>query len=273
MGPIRNRLSSGGTAMHCASNHSKPLRPRWRKAIVEFPVGGGQASGLHHARVMAYSKSQGRVVSVPSPRHHAAYHHHRPCTGFDRHQWHPARSIHLIPPYAAHERGAMRAAGVRTDTMVPSSRPVRRASTAASVLVSQGGMGTSRPRQGALCGMCVSTEARRVMLPTLRIQDDQGSVCLDLASGMMTHGAVLVPSVLGFQHGIDAEACRLGNVNPLFDEACAPWTCIACHTYAGLLYTPGEVMSRTRRTTRGCSCALAPWVVPGRLVWHAHHGG
>ena len=64
--------------MHCASNLSKPLHPRLREAIVEFPVVGGQASGLNHARVMAYGNSQGRVVSVPSSRNHAEYHQNRP---------------------------------------------------------------------------------------------------------------------------------------------------------------------------------------------------
>ena len=54
--------------MNCASNPSKPLCPRWREAIVEFPVVGGQAAGMNHARVMAYGDSQGRVVSVPSSR-------------------------------------------------------------------------------------------------------------------------------------------------------------------------------------------------------------
>ena len=57
--------------MNCASNPSKPLRPRWREAIVEFPVVGGQVSSMNHARVMAYCDSQGRVVSVPSSRNHA----------------------------------------------------------------------------------------------------------------------------------------------------------------------------------------------------------
>ena len=79
--------------MHCASNPSKPLRPAWREALIEFPVVGGRASGMNHARVMAYCESQGRVVSVPSSRNHAErakviiddarYGEHRPIVDMD----------------------------------------------------------------------------------------------------------------------------------------------------------------------------------------------
>ena len=43
-----------------------------------------------------------------------------------------------------------------------------------SVLVCQGGMGTTHLRQGTLCGVCLSTEAQSAVLPTPSIHDDPG---------------------------------------------------------------------------------------------------
>jgi uncharacterized protein YegL len=58
--------------MHCASNPSKAVRPARRDVLVEFPVAGGQASGMNHVRVIAYFDSLGRVISVPASHNHAA---------------------------------------------------------------------------------------------------------------------------------------------------------------------------------------------------------